>query len=1001
MHRSKIQSLSAESDLKSAEEFFFQGEYKQSLRIIKKKMQKLKSPIDKAYFNILKLRIFQKTKQLKEEKELLSTLIKDFHENDELISDEPLINYFKEFLRNNDETKAAQDLLNIQLKKKDLNNLDEKQQRNIIKELCLGYQFKDIYSTCNKFLKNKNLVHEKYLILIQHEAVFYLYKNKSLSENMIKKIFEKFLNNIELYREQTGYFDIVAQFLNEFKDEDKMINILSQKKKEELIHVPLDDIKMDKLYNEKKYDEIIKILYNKIKENPQKCLFNDYERIINLIFFYCENNNIKIDYNKIIKEINTENINKELTPLEKDPNELLKILIELFEHIKITTGEKIINSFKAGVLGQLMICHNIIKLNKQFDEDIHLYIKALIIQLLDKSIKKQALLFELSKYFIYLNENDRNEICAKYKPEKNDENKFDELKEDNLSEFIFYLKLRKCLGLLDKNKSIVDMIIYIFKAYLFVTKNITKNTKLEKGERGIGDDLIVLANEYYYEHYGEEKKEKKLIEPSLALILMCMNIYSRNKSPYNYDISYYLAKTYSHIILNEDALDTLIYMNLKGPQKDTIAFFLFNYFENYQKGLNTLINYSDSWQKENRTNSNKTFWKFIDGGNFWKTQELLDFLDQNNYSYYHYLLKFYEVILGYGEAIYNKDGVDDEKEKNYIEAIDKFYNKIIPIKEKLVKNQDILFLLHKYDSNNYLFFENKYDALSENKNFDEKNYRFILDSLNKKNNCLYESYPGYKNNYFEHKSVSPLGEYDDMNCLFMRLYSYLIITKLNNENKNIDVNVINELNNKYKEISNKVNNKLDINLSLLIDIFIQSLKDVNYLLNNKDKIIELYSYFDEQIIKKLNEYKNNLDFHNLEIFIKLNELIYKNRHFYFFLYTKITSKLLEIISDHKNESNDIANLKTKLNEIYKTPLLNSLRDLQNKLDELIKIKNNKEANWDFENDIKKYFNEFILDEEVFSEIKGFANKMRVKHSEIFETFKTDIKLVADYIKYIL
>ena len=291
MHRSKIQSLSAESDLKSAEEFFFQGEYKQSLRIIKKKMQKLKSPIDKAYFNILKLRIFQKTKQLKEEKELLSTLIKDFHENDELISDEPLINYFKEFLRNNDETKAAQDLLNIQLKKKDLNNLDEKQQRNIIKELCLGYQFKDIYSTCNKFLKNKNLVHEKYLILIQHEAVFYLYKNKSLSENMIKKIFEKFLNNIELYREQTGYFDIVAQFLNEFKDEDKMINILSQKKKEELIHVPLDDIKMDKLYNEKKYDEIIKILYNKIKENPQKCLFNDYERIINLIFFYCENNN--------------------------------------------------------------------------------------------------------------------------------------------------------------------------------------------------------------------------------------------------------------------------------------------------------------------------------------------------------------------------------------------------------------------------------------------------------------------------------------------------------------------------------------------------------------------------------------------------------------------------------------------------------------------------------------------------------------------------------------
>ena len=342
MQGTKIHSLSAESDFKSAEEFFRQGEYKQSLRIIKKKMQKLKSPIDKAYFNILKLNIFQKTKQLKEEKELLSQLIKEFTENDELNSDDAVTNYFKNYLRNNDETKAAQDILSIQLKKKDLNNLDENEQRSIIKELCLGYQFKDIYSTCNKFLKKKNLVQEKYLILIQHEAVFYLYKNKSLSENMIKKIFDKFLGNIELYRDQTGYFDIIAQFLDAFNDEEKLIDILSKRKKEELIHVPLEEIKLDKLYKDKKYDEIIKILFDKIKENPQKCLFNDYERIINLIFSFCESNNMKFDINTIIKEINPENVNKELIPLEKDPNALLKMIMELFENIKITTGQKII-----------------------------------------------------------------------------------------------------------------------------------------------------------------------------------------------------------------------------------------------------------------------------------------------------------------------------------------------------------------------------------------------------------------------------------------------------------------------------------------------------------------------------------------------------------------------------------------------------------------------------------------------------------------------------------
>ena len=998
MHGQKSHSLSAETDLKSAEEFFRQGEYKQSLRIIKKKMQKLKSPIDKAYFNILKLKIFQKTKQFKEEKELLSQLIKEFTENEELNSDDSVINYFKNYLRNNDESKAAQDLLNIQLKKKDLNNLDEDEQRSIIKELCLGYQFKDIYSICNKFLKKKDLMKEKYLILIQHEAVFYLYKNKSLSENMIKKIFDKFLNNMELYRSQTGYFDIIAQFLDAFKEDEKLINILSQRKKEELIHVPLEEIKLDKLYKDKKYDEIIKILFNKIKENPQKCLFNDFEKIINLIFFFCETNNItKFELNQIIKDINVENINnnKELIPLEKDQNGLLKMIIELFENIKITTGQKIINSYKSGILGQLMIFHNIIKISKQFDEELHLYLKSLIIQLLDKSVTKQSILFEISKYFIYLNQDDRKEICIKYKPEKVDENNYEQLSNENIQSFIFYLKLRKIMGIYDY-KNISDIIIFIFKAYLFVTKNITKNIKLEKGERGIADDLIVLANEYYYEN-----NKDKIIEPSLTLILMCMNIYSRNKSPYNYDISYYLAKTYGHLILNEDALDTLIYMNLKGPQKDTISFFLFNYFENYQKGLNVLINYSDSWQIENRTNSNKTFWKFIDGGNFWKTQELLDFLEQNNNSYYHYLLKFYEVIIGYSEVIYNKEGIDKEKEQNYLEAINKYYSKVSALFDKLVKNQDILFLIHKYDPNNYLFFDNNYEKLNENKNYKEDNYRFILDSLNKKNNCLYESYPGYKNNYFEHKSVSPFGEYDDMNCLLMRIISYVITTKLNDDNKKIDLNIITELNNKYKEIASKVNNKLDINLSSLIDVFINSLKDANYLINNKDKIFELYSYFEEQIIKKINEYKNELAFNNFEIISKINNIIYKNKFFYFFLYTKITSKIIDIISDHKNESIDIANMKTKLNEIFKIPLLNSLRDLQNQFDLLLKQKNNKEVLWDYQQDITKYFKEFNMDEEVLSEIKGFANKMKVKHSELFENIKNDSKLIADFIKQML
>ena len=204
----------------------------------------------------------------------------------------------------------------------------------------------------------------------------------------------------------------------------------------------------------------------------------------------------------------------------------------------------------------MIICYNIIKINKQFDSEMHSFIKDIIIQLLDKITNKQAILFEISKYFIFLDDNDRKELETKLRPEEVNETNFDKLNSDNFNKFLFYMKLRKCLDL-EKNREVKNIIIFLFKSYLFVIKTLTKNIKLEKGERNIAYDLIILANEYYYEKY-----EKNKIDTSLALLLMSMNILSRNKSPYNYDISYYLAKTYAYLLMNGDALDTLIYMNL-------------------------------------------------------------------------------------------------------------------------------------------------------------------------------------------------------------------------------------------------------------------------------------------------------------------------------------------------------------------------------------------------------------------------------------------------------
>ena len=307
-------------------------------------------------------------------------------------------------------------------------------------------------------------------------------------------------------------------------------------------------------------------------------------------------------------------------------------------------------------------------------------------------------------------------------------------------------------------------------------------------------------------------------------------------------------------------------------------------------------------------------------------------------------------------------------------------------------------ILHKYDVSNYKYFDNKYELLNVNKNYSDDDYRYVLDSLNKKNNILYNLYPGYKNNYFEHQSVTPLGEYDNKNILLMRLLSILIISKL----KINDIKSVNELNEKYKQLSKDINNSLDINLSLLIDFYLDCSKDIKYLVENKDTLFELYKDLKEEVINKISELRKEINYKNYDTIIQLNKIFHKNKYFYIFLYANITSKLQSLISEHKKESNDIANMKTKLNEIFKTPMINSLRDLQMKLEELVKNKDkDTEALWDYEKDIKNYFIDFILEEDVTAEFKNLSNKIKVRHGELFEEIKENSKKVADYIKQII
>ena len=997
----KNKSLSAESDLSFAYDLFYNGEYNQCYKNVKKKLQKLKNPIDIALFNILKLRILQKLKKPKEQNQLMNEIKNEFLTNPVLYNDEFLTKKFKNILRIFDDDKGAQEIFKVQLKNKDLTKLTKNEQNNILKELTLNFEFSDIYSKSNTFLKNPNDANIKFLKLIKFETVFYLYKSKKLSEKMTKKIYEDLIKSFDELHDENGYFDIIAQYCFEFNEPDKFMQILEKKDPSELTHVPIEDIKLDGFLKEGKINEIILYLYNNIKENPEKCIFNNYERCINVIFNHCQKNNLKVDFNKIFPF--KDNVVEKPNDIN-NYNELINDLLNLFEHIKISEN-KIINSFKSSVLGQLMIIHNSIKLNKEYSPETKKIVYDLICSLLERAINKQAVLLELGKYFIYLDNNDKENLLKKFGEISLES--IDKITNDNFNNFLFYVKLEKMLSDTKKNnEKIKEIIPKCIKAYLQVLKTIEKDRKLEKGERLMADDLIVLSNEYYYEYYEEVKK----IDNNLSSMLLFINLFSHQKSPYNYDISIYLAKTYGHICLYPDALDIMKYMNLKGPQYETVSYFIFNYFENgfYKNGLNYLINNSERWQNENRTNAKKTLWKMFSGGNYWNSQELIEFLNDNKASYYSIILSFIDILVGLNENYYNKDGKNEEEEKDHLHILDILYQTFNEKKSenKLMKNQDMFILMHKYNSKNWEYFNNDYSILKKNPNYKRENYRNEIDTLGKENNCLYKLNPGYKNNYIENCDISPFEKYDNDSFLLMRILSIIVSSKVLklNEKDTESIKQVKELNNKYLEISKENKSELDINLCDIISYLLEIYENLEKIMDTDKitKLFEIISKIETNLKDKRNKLKYN-DFTSVSDYIKE----FKDfKHFYIIPFTNVTSKYEDFITDHKKELKEPQSLKAKINEIFKSPIINELRETEKFLDDLIsKCHKEDYFGWNYEEELNK---EKLLDIEVEDIKKQLINcatdilfKIDEKHKDLFKDIKDSCKRIIDYIKQLI
>lgn len=989
-------SLSADSELSSGYELLYAGEYSQCARVIKKKLPKLKSPIDKANFNILKVLLLHRTKKFHEKNELLAELKKEFLTNLEIQVNEPLMKHFKQILRNLDDEKGAQELLKVQLKNQNLASFDFKKQKEVLKELIFNFEFTDIYSKVNTFLKNPNDANVEFLKLIKYEMVYYLFLDKKLSEKMTKKVYDELLASYDTLKQEKGYFDILAQFSLKLNEKDKFIEIFTQKKKEEeFTNVPIEDIKYDIYLSQGKIIEIVNDLYNSIKSNIDKCMFNSFERIVNLFFWYIQKNNLKVDNSKInqIKEGTTEKIED----LNKTEN-VLNDIFSLFEYVKVNSGRNL-NAYKSGVYGQLMIYHNLIGLNKQFPPEFSKNIYDLIISVLDKANTKQSILFEIGKYFIYLDEANRKKLLQNYCKKANinlDSFSPKDITTQHFDSFLFIQKLEKMLFELPKDK-IPSKIMFLIQCYLYIINTITKDTKLEKGERNIADDLIILANEYYYENYTNKNKEN-----DLAMLMLIINDFSHTKSPYNYDISYYFLQTQSHLNLYQSTLDTLKYMNLKGPQFETVSYIAFNPFLNYKTGLNYLVDNSEQWQSNNIKNTKKTLWKMFTGKNFWSSQELVDFLNQNKNSYYTILLQFYDVVINLNENYLNREGKDEEAEKDYFKYIINLYTSFEDKKNnnKLVRNQDMFVSMHKYRCSNFIYFNNDYEKIKKNVNYCRDNYKYEIDSLNKENNCLYKLYPGYKSNYIKECDTKPFEKYESYDFLSMRLLSLVTLTYLN------DVAKLKEYNDKYIQIATQNNSEYDILLSSLIDKMIISSESVEKFLEKKDEILGLYNKFGDTIIAKINELQKNIAYTKFNLIAEMVSFFNEMKYFYLINFTNVSSKLVDFITKHKKEIPDAQTLKAQFNEKYKSLLINSLRELGKVLDNLI----NEGQKKDFsacKGGVLYEENNLILTEDaefkkqMLQQGNGFSYLITLNIRDIFKEIKDYSKRIDDYIRQMI
>jgi hypothetical protein len=1001
----QYKSLSADTELQSAYDYLKKGEYKLCKKTIEKKFPKLKSDLDKVNFQIVKILLFNKMKRLKDAKKLAEEVKKEILTNKILNSNTDLVRYFQNILRDTmNDSVSALELFNNSIANLNLSKINKTEQNKILKELTISGEFADLSSKVTAFMKNEDC-DLKFLTLMKYELVYILtYRIGKFKETMAKLTLKEMLNNYEKLKDEKGFIDILVKYLIKLNDVDNFtklfINTSQNLIKNEIpfTNAPIEELYLEILFKNKEEEKIVNLILQNIRRNIKECNFLYFERSVNYLFYLISDVHLltgKINITNVLQvyaDINATNIEfyEKFQYSNLQSGDISQEIGKLLRFFKIIQNEVVdkktnLNGFKSAILAQLMIFHNLLRKTQQGYKECSEHIYDLINKLLNESIQKQSILFEISPYFLLLNETHKEQILKSFYFDLPEGTQCENLMEFTKDKIVFYHKLEKFLPTQnDSNKLKKDKILKIISIYFKIT---SQAPKLEKGERIIGDDLISLMNEYFFELINSRNNENPDEEMlKLAYVLFTINSIAHERSPYNYDISLHFIKIASLLGQSSRVLEVLKFMNLKGPQFDTVSYIAFNHFYKYQykPGLEYLVEGFLKWESENKRSVRKTLWKMFTGRNFYNSEELLFFSSESEKSYYKYVLQTVDYV---NELNDNFIFIPPEEEEIKYERQGELTEQLFQLNEEFiqnsktyfVKNQDVLISLDKYRAVN--FFEEKYLLLENNLNFNEGNYKYLIDSVNKKGNRLYQYVPGYKNNFIIQNEVRIFEELDDTKILHKKLFNEIINSRLIKEDfKTLE----GELTFISGENASEYENMLTEVIKNIIDLKIGfSLEK----LENKFPVIEkMLSQMCEQLVTAISELrgkylKNALDYsNNYKLSINLQMLLTS----YLKPIVLLSSKIVDIINANKKLITNNAQYKSKIFDSVKTPLMNLFNDNFQNIENL---------------DLKTAYNLEFCSNFLFNSFKDVLSDFSAELESIFqfkeEIIKTSEKISED------